>query len=226
MVNIAGVKLTDQELRNAVYTGPWLSDAKRYFSKNGCAAWELGKGYLKGSPIRQDFLETAIKWLSKGDIEGYMTAHQQDKNADELWHYYEDVIRWVERYFPVYREKLMKGLSWGDFYNAHKNDNLDKDKLEDEIKRLLKDDEVENKKGIYAYLLGGEDKYLSLRAFPDDIAQAVYDKQGGVCPMCAKHFQIEEMEADHIVPWHRGGKTVIENCQMLCQHCNRTKSGK
>lgn len=225
-INIAGEKLREQELRNAVYTGSWLEAAKRYFSKNGCAAYELGKKYLNGSPIRQDYLETTLKWISNGDIEGYMSAHQHDPNADELRYYFEDVIRWVERYFPTYRAKLMQGLPWGDFYNAHKGDALKSDEMEAAIVKLIADEEVENKKGIYAYLLTGAEKHLNLRAFPDDIAQRKYDEQQGKCPMCGKEFRIDEMEADHIKPWHKGGKTTEDNCQMLCRHCNRTKSGK
>ena len=226
IINIAGEKLTDQELRNATYTGPWLSAAKLHFSKNQCEASKIASDYVTGSPIRQDYLETALKWISNGQIEEYMAKHQHDKNADELWFYFKDVIEWVGRYFPVKRGKLMKGQPWGDLYNKYKDTPLDKDELEAEIQRLLENEEVENKKGIYPYVLTKEEKYLNLRQFDDKIAQRKYEEQKGVCPRCKGEFKIEEMEADHIIPWHKGGKTTYENCQMLCQHCNRTKSGK
>ena len=226
IINIAGEKLTDQELRNATYTGPWLSDAKLHFSKTGCAAYGLASDYIKGSPIRQDYLETALKWISNGQIEEYMAKHQHDKNADELWFYFKDVIEWVGRYFPVKRGKLMKGQPWGDFYNKYKDTPLDKDELEAEIQKLIDDEEVGDQKGIYPYVLTREEKHLNLRQFDGKIAQRKYEEQKGVCPICKGEFKIEEMEADHIIPWHKGGKTTYENCQMLCQRCNRTKSGK
>ncbi len=224
-INIAGEKLTDQELRNAIYTGPWLSDAKRWFSKTGAPAAAIGDKYVNGSPIRQDFLEKALGWISHGKIETYMSIHQHDADAQELWQYYQAVIGWVQRIFPEYR-KFMKGLDWGAFYNAHKDDKLNAATLEQRIKELLEDEEVTNQRGIYAYLLTGNDKTLNLRAFDEKTKVTVYEKQKGICRVCHKHFPIEEMEADHIIPWSKGGKTVAENCQMLCRMDNRTKSGK
>lgn len=226
IINIAGEKLTDQELRNAVYTGTWLSDAKRYFSKRACPAYEMGNRYMTGDCIRQDYLEKTLKWISGGKIEEYMAEHQHDTNANPLWDYFQCVIQWIERVFPVYRKKLMQGLQWGELYNKFKDNYYDKDELERRITELIEDDEVTDKKGIYPYVLTGEEKYLNLRKFDDKIALAVYEKQKGICPICKKHFEFEEMEADHIIPWHDGGKTSIENCQMLCQHDNRVKSGK
>jgi hypothetical protein len=226
IINIAGEKLTHQELRNAIYTGPWLADAKRWFSKTGCPAYAIGEKYVNGSPIRQDFLEKALEWISSGKIEEYMSVHQHDANASELWQYYDEVISWVKRIFPEYRAKMMKGLDWGGFYNRHKADNLNAVALEEQIKLLIADKEVENKRGIYEYLLTGNEKTLNLRTFDDDIKTTVYEKQQGICPLCNKHYDIGEMEADHILPWRGGGKTVIENCQMLCKLDNRTKSGK
>ena len=224
-INIAGEKLTDQELRNAVYTGPWLTDAKRHFSKTGCPAYQIGKDYLTGTPIRQNYLETALEWISGGDIEGYMATHQHDPNANALWYYFRAVIDWVSGTFPVYRRE-MKGLPWGELYNVHKDTLWDSKKLEQETLRLIDDEEVGSIKGIYPYLLNGNEKHLSLRQFSEKDMRKVYEKQQGVCPMCGQKFNIEEMEADHIIPWSKGGRTTIDNCQMLCKMDNRTKSGK
>jgi hypothetical protein len=223
-INIAGEKLTDQELRNAVYSGPWVSDAKRYFSKNGCPAYGLGSEYLIGSPIRQDFLETAIDWLSEGKIEAYIAKQQNKPNANELWLYFQAVINWVRATFPKYRRE-MKGIPWGELYNAHKGDEVDPAQLEKEIARLMADDDVTNKKGIYHYVLNGRERHLNIRAFTENQKREAYERQGGICPICKKHFEFEEMEGDHITPWHEGGRTTFENCQMLCKECNRRKSG-
>lgn len=224
IINIAGEKLTEQELRNAVYTGSWLASAKRYFSKTMCAAYQIGSRYLNGSPIRQDYLETALDWMTDGHIEQYMAEHQNDPNANQLWDYFQQVIGWIERLFPTYRAKLMKGLPWGIYYNQFKDTYFDKDALESKICALMEDEEVTSQKGIYPYVLTGEEKHLSLRAFTPKQSQLAYHKQKGICPHCKKKFQIEEMEADHIIPWSQGGKTDQDNCQMLCRKCNRTKS--
>ena len=230
IINIAGLQLTDQELRNAIYTGPWLADAKRWFSRNNPPAVQEERDKLvNGSPNRQEILETALDWLSEGKIEHYMDAHQRDADADELWQYWQAVFAWVKRVFPNQdsaRARLMKGLPWGRFYNAHKSDRLNAAELEKRIVALIEDDEVESKKGIYAYLLTGNDKTLNLRAFDEKTKHMVYDRQKGVCPVCTKTFDFNKMEADHIFPWHKGGKTTAENCQMLCMLDNRTKSGR
>lgn len=228
IVNIAGEKLTEQELLNSVYTGPWLSDAKLHFSKTNCVAHSLAgdKGQLmKGSPIRQELLETVLSWINHGKIEEYMSKHQHDKNADELWEYFQKVIEWVRKTFPNYRTE-MKGIEWGELYNKFKNKKLDSKKLEKEISELMQDEDVTNHKGIYLYVLTRDEKYLNIRAFNDKQKRKAYERQKGICPKCKKHFKIEEMEADHITPWHEGGKTTSENCQMLCKQDNRLKSGK
>lgn len=229
IINIAGEKLTNQELRNAIYTGPWLADAKRWFSKTGAPAMGDGRDKLVSAiPIRQEVLETALDWLSSGKIENYMSKHQHDKDAQELWQYWQEVFAWVKRVFhnqDSARSKLMKGLPWGAFYNSHKNDKLNAAVLENRIVELIEDDEVDSKRGIYEFLLTGNEKTLSLRAFDDKIKQKVYAKQKGICPTCMKHFDIDSMEADHIIAWSKGGKTSQENCQMLCKMDNRTKSG-
>lgn len=230
IINIAGVQLTDQELRNAIYTGPWLADAKRWFSRNNPPAVQDGRDKLvNGSPNRQEILETAIDWFSDGQIEQYMNDHQRDLDADELWQYWQAVFAWVKRVFPNQdsaRARLMKGLPWGRFYNAHKDDKLNAAELERRLVALIDNDEVENKKGIYAYLLTGNDKTLNLRAFDEKTKQAVYARQQGKCRVCTKHFDFHQMEADHVIPWHKGGKTTAANCQMLCLPDNREKSGK
>lgn len=227
IINIAGVVLTNQEILNASYTGIWLTDAKRHFSKTNCAAYYLGRDYLKGSPIRQEFLETAIKWIcdEKMPIDKYMSLHQNDENAGELWQYFQNVINWIKVVFPNYR-KEMKGVEWGFLYNKYKDANLNAAKIEERIKSLMADDDVSNKKGVYEFVLDGNERHLNIRAFTDSMKRGAYERQSGVCPRCGKTFELKDMEADHIIPWCKGGKTVPENCQMLCKNCNRTKSGK
>lgn len=224
-INIAGEELTEQELRNAVYHGSWVYDAKRYFSKTGCPAYGLAGDYLLGSAIRQDYLETALWWMSKGNIDIYMANHQHDPNASELWLYFQNVINWVKVTFPVYR-KEMKGIEWGYLFNEFGKKAFDAKKLEKEIAALMQDDDVTNKKGIYAYVLDGKEKHLNIRAFTPTQKRKMYEEQKGVCPYCKKQFELSEMEADHITPWHEGGKTELSNGQMLCKDCNRRKSGK
>lgn len=224
-INIAGEKLTDQELRNAVYAGPWLSDAKRHFSKTGCPAFQLGSYYLTGSAIRQEYLETAIDWISNGNIEIHMGNHQLDQNANELWLNFKSVIEWVTMTFIVKR-KFMKGVDWGMLYNKYHKQLFNTKAIEDETAKLIADDDVTKKSGIYPYILTRDEKYLALRSFTDSMKQKVYERQKGICIKCKKHFDITEMEADHIKPWHEGGQTLEGNCQLLCKDDNRRKSGK
>lgn len=238
IVNIAGARLTDQELRNAVYAGPWLSDAKRYFSKNGCAAYQIGSRYMTGQPIRQDYLETALKWIVDSDevktkgissIEEYMGRYQDERNANELWLYFKGVIDWVDTLFGTkHYRKEMDGLEWGILYNRYHDGKYDADTLETEVSRLMGDEDVTSKKGIYAYVLGGEkdkdERLLSIRKFLERDKRSAYEKQDGICPKCGNHFEYQDMQADHIKPWSKGGRTVAENCQMLCVKCNREKT--
>ena len=234
-INIAGEELTDKELRNAVYAGPWVSDAKRYFSKTGCAAYGLGSKYLKGTAIRQDYLESVIYWygdqaMPKLDIEECMMKHQHNPKAQDLWDYFQRVIEWVETLFPTYR-KEMKGLPWGIYYNRYHKNTYDPRALEQEVATLMADADVTKKSGIYKYVLEKaigtiDPSVLGIRAFDDSQKRTIYEQQGGVCPHCGKKYEYEEMEGDHITPWSKGGKTELANLQMLCQACNRRKSSK
>lgn len=230
-INIGGLILTPQELRNAVYAGPWVNDAKRYFSKRSAPAPSFAKDYVNGDPKRQEYLETAIKWASGAssddEIRKYMNDHAGDASANYLWLHFQTVINWVKAVFPKYHP-FMKGLPWGDYYRKWKDAPITKDnpsKIEERIKQLILDDDVTNK-GIYAYLLSGEEKYLNIRAFSPAMKLAAYERDGGICKICGKHFELSEMEADHITPWSDGGPTSAENCQLLCRECNRRKSNK
>ncbi len=227
IINIAGEKLTKQELRNAAFPGAWLSAAKRKFSKSNCVAYKLGQDFVPGNPIRQEILEKVLYWITNGggddELKKYMAAHQHDTNADAEWQYFQMVISWIRMLFPKYRRE-MKGLDWGLFYNRFKNNTYSATALEDDIKRLMMDDDVTSKKGIYEYVLSGDERKLNIRSFTDNMKREAYERQNGLCPKCGNHFEISEMQGDHITPWSQGGKTVAENCQMLCADCNRRKS--
>ena len=221
------VELTHQELRNAIYSCEWTTDAKKYFSKNNCPAQiKFGK-YLNGQRIRQDFFETALKWICDAknlhDVADYMNIQKANvtKTAEELWNYFEKVFAWVEKIFPKYR-KEMKGLAWGIFYNKYGE--KFNESFEEKVSELMKNLEIQKKAGIYEYLLSGEEKHLNLRTFDDYIKSTIYEQQGGKCAICGKSFEISEMHADHKKAWSKGGKTVAENCQMLCRDCNLKKS--
>jgi hypothetical protein len=222
-INIAGKVLTEQELRNAVYSGSWVSDAKRYFSKNSRP--KIGDEYLNGSAKRQEYLEKAIDWISEGKIKEYMSKNQFESNANELWLYFQSVINWVKVTFPKYR-KEMKGIEWGVLYNEFKNEKLNAKILEEEITYLMLDEDVSNKKGIYYFVLNRKERHLSIRAFSEKQKREAFERQKGICVKCGEKFELNEMEADHITPWHEGGKTAADNCQMLCKLDNRIKSGK
>lgn len=231
IINIAGEELEKQEILNAVLHSAWLTDAKSAFSRRNCAAHKNYGKYMNGDYIRQKYLETAFSW--KADAEGlkgkdavadYMKIHRNDKNANDLWNYFESVFKWVNKTFGY--DKSMKGVPWGILYNAHKDDNLDAAEIQKRMKELLADPEVQKKSGIYAYLLTGDEKALNLRAFGSDDKMTIYHQQGGKCAVCGKSFDISDMAGDHIIPWSRGGKTVIDNLQMLCTTCNLKKKNK
>lgn len=225
IVNIAGEKLTDQELRNAVYAGPWVSDAKRYFSRTGGPAYGIGQYYLNGRPIRQEYLQTAIRWASETTIEDYMGRHQADASAKELWEHFQAVITWIEGCFTT-RRPPMKGVDWGPLYDQYKDADLEPEAIEQETQRLIDDEDVQRHSGIYPYILTRDERHLNLRAFSQQVKQRVYEKQNRICPQCEEEFDISETEADHITPWAEGGKTVPENCQVLCKECNRRKGAR
>lgn len=213
-INIAGEELTDQELRNAVYAGPWPADAKRYFSKNGCAAYGLASDYMTGSPIRQDYLETAIRWDAKEDtIEEYMSKHQHDENAGELWHYFQSVIAWVKVTFSTKR-KAMKSVDWGPLYNEFGKKTLSPAKLDKEVARLMQDEDVRKKSGIFPYVLNCDERHLDLRAFSDNMKRESCERQKGICVKCKKRFELDEMEGDHVKLWTRAEKQTqrTANC--------------
>lgn len=235
VINIAGVRLTDQELLNINYVGSWLSDAKRKFSKKDCVAYKKGNKYVKGSPIRQEYLETALKWINDGNVAEYMSAHQHDANANELWLYFQAVINWVESTFAVdtdsknYRKEML-GLNWGELYNKYHTKVYDAVAVEKRINELMANEEVTNKKGVYEYVLSGEDETLacklSARTFSERDKRTAYERQKGICPITNEYHPFVEMEADHIVPWWKGGTTTLDNCQMVSKTANRRKGGK
>lgn len=232
-INIAGKQLNTQEISNAIYAGPFISDAKRHFSKSNCAAYRLGKDLVGGTPIRQDFLKTALEWMASHETRcgkphtalDYMAAHQHDPNSNNLWTYFQNVINWATTNFNTTKfRNIMKGLDWAKFYDENKDRTLDTENLAKRITALLQDGDVQRRKGVIPYVLTGDERHLNLRAFPDDIKLSVWEKQNHKCAICGKEFDYEFMEGDHITPWCEGGKTVIENCQMLCRECNRRKS--
>ena len=224
-INISGEKLNDQELLNAIYTGSWLEDAKKYFSKRECIAFKIANNYMTGTPERQDYLKTVLNWISNDNAIQYMSYNQNKENANELKIYFKNVISWIEITFIKYR-KEMKGINWGFLYNEFKDKNFNSQEIEKEITNLMLDEDITKKKGIYYYVITRDEKWLNIRSFTDGQKRIIYEKQKGICNKCSKHFEINEMEGDHIVAWSEGGKTDIENLQMLCKKCNREKSNK
>lgn len=238
-INIAGAVLTPQELRNANYTGPWLGCARSLFSKKN-GFYEIGVKFISGDVNKQEVLETAIEWIAEygthyvdesgknvdisySGINDYMARHQNDLNCDEMSLHYSKVVEWIKTKFPRYR-KEMKRVNWGHLYALYGNRNLDASKLEIEIQKLMADDDVTKKSGIYEYVLSKNEKFLNIRKFTETQKRTVYEKQKGICAICGKHFEFEEMEGDHIIPWSKGGHTTLDNCQMCCKHCNNKKS--
>lgn len=224
-INIAGEELKEQEILNAVYCGEWVTALKRKFSKTGCVAVKLGGDYVGGTPIRQDVLHKVLGWISGGDVAAYMARHQHDPNADREWQYFQQVVAWVRMLFPTVRRE-MKSVEWGNLYNMYKDSDFSSTELEARVAELMMDDDVTSKPGIYPYLITGDERSLSLRAFSPRMKREAYERQQGVCASCGRHFCFADMEADHITPWHSGGRTVAANCQMLCRDCNRRKSAK
>lgn len=234
-INIAGEKLTNQELLNINYIGTWLADAKRKFSKTNCVAYKLGSKFVKGSPIRQEYLETALKWISNDNIAEYMSVHQHDINANELWLYFQNVINWIEATFaldtkPKNYRKEMCGLNWGSLYNRYHTNMYDATIIEKQVNELMSNEEVTDKKGVYEYILSGEDENiackLSKRTFSNTDKRTAYERQNGICPITGEYLPIEDMQADHIIPWWKGGTTTLDNLQMISKTANARKGGK
>lgn len=223
-INIAGEPLTRQELLNINYTGAWLSDAKRKFSKSNCVAVKKGDKYIKGSAIRQEILELILTWISgdKKNIAKYMSEHQHDINANNEWFYFCRVIDWVETTFPYYR-KEMKGIDWGRLFSEFGANSYDTEELESKINTLMADEDVTNKRGVYEYVLSNceREKVLSVRMFSDKDKRTKYEQQHGICPVCGEYHDFTEMQGDHIVEWVNGGKTILENLQMVCHKCHK-----
>lgn len=252
VINIAGVRLTEQEMRNAIYNSPWVTDAKRYFSRVD------GEGYLseghvsnghtygdylnvvggttsekENAVVRQKLLEIVLTWAvdkyerdfgRKITIEEYMDAHSTEKDAKELWRYYEDVMEWMKSTFPTYR-KDMVGVKWGILYNRYHTTTPDHaDEMANDIFEMAAD-EITNRYGVYEAVLAKDIKFIHARAFDKKDMDWAYKKQKGVCPYCHNHFERDDMQGDHIKPWSKGGMTERENLQMLCAECNGKKSG-
>jgi hypothetical protein len=226
IINIAGEVLKRQELRNAIYTGPWLTDAKRFFSRENQAAHLLSRDYVNAGEVdRQALLEKGITWVAgKGDdnIKAYMNEHRLDPNANALWLYFKTVVDWAKLTFPTVRGPL-KSVPWNVLYEQFKDQTLDAAALEVEVRKLMQDSEVKKRSGIYEFVLTRDERVLGLRTFDDNMKRAAYERQGGVCPQCGEHYEFSEMDGDHILPWAQGGTTVAENCQMLCIRDNRSR---
>lgn len=242
-INIAGIPLNNQELLNAIYSGPFVTLAKEEFSNSQNSNIQKWSAYISGTALRQDFLECAINWVSKGNISDYMSRHRKDNNINELKTYFNTVIDWVSSNF-VDVEKEMCGLEWGRLYETYKKDPYDPKKISEKVKELYADSYVKNRRGIFEYILGGciDKKLLDVRVFDEAIKKSVYAKQKGEaekkgisnCPLCAignnsnktKIWTFSEMDADHVSAWSKGGATDITNCEMLCKTHNRAKGNK
>lgn len=242
-INIAGVPLNDQEFNNAIFSGPFVTLAKAEFSNSQNANIQKWSAYIKGSVNRQAFLEMALDWVSKGNIIDYMSSHRYDNNISELKAYFTSVIDWVSALF-IDVEKEMSGLEWGRLYELYHKKAYDPKKVSLEVKKLYGDPYIKNRKGIFEYILGGSEdaKLLDVRVFDEATKKSVYSKQTkeaekkGIsnCPLCSighdsnksKIWKLNEMDADHVTAWSKGGATDIKNCQMLCKTHNRAKGNK
>lgn len=251
MINIAGIPLNTQELLNASYSGPFVTAARREFSNSGNTVAQKWSAYIKGSANRQDYLAAALQWIAaeKGmdSVDKYMSAHRQDESIDEMKKYFNTVIDWAENTFtspsqPPYKE--MCGLEWGRLYREYGSEGRDSQKVIERVRALMADGRVNDKKGIFEYVLSGETmpQLLNIRIFEDSTKRTVYEKQTqdakakgtSNCPLCAlgdtahktKIWKLSEMDADHVAAWSRGGATDIDNCQMLCKTHNRAKGNR
>ena len=242
-INIAGVPLNEQELLNAIYSGPFVTKAREEFSNSQNSQIQKWSAYINGVVNRQDFLATALKWVSKDNVKSYMSSHRKQDNIDELKRYFNSVIDWIS---SVFQDVLpaMRGLEWGELYEKYHNNSYNPQKVHEVVMELYNDIYVLNKKGIFEYVLGGcsDSKLLNVRVFDENIKRNVYAKQTKVaqekgisnCPYCAmgnnpnknKIWDIKEMDADHVTAWSKGGATDISNCEMLCIAHNRSKGNR
>lgn len=243
-INIAGVPLNEQELLNAIYSGPFVTLSKKEFSNSQNSNVQKWQTFIKGDVKRQEILQEALNWVSKGNIDEYMNTHRQDNNITELKAYFDTVINWITSIFAKnYSE--MKGLNWGELYERFGQTAYSKNEVTQKVDELMADESVNNRKAIFEYVLGGcnDTKLLNIRMFDEKTKKIVYKNQTktaeekGIsnCPLCAlsnnesekvKIWQLKEMDADHVTAWSKGGETTIENCQMLCITHNRAKGNK
>lgn len=242
-INIVGVPLNSQELLNAIYSGPFVTLAREEYSNSQNAYIQKWSAYIKGDVNRQDYLSTALNWVSKGNIKGYMSLHRYDNNINELKTYFNSVIDWISTTFIDVKSD-MKGLEWGRLYETYHKNSYNPSEISEKLNRLYNDLYVKDTKGVCEYILGGcsDTKLLNIRVFEDDVKRTVYAKQTneakskGIsnCPYCAignnsnqnKIWELKEMDADHVSAWSKGGETDINNCEMLCIHHNRAKGNR
>ena len=243
-INISGVPLNPQEILNAVYSGPFVSAAKEEFSNTNNGQMVKWSHYVAGNPKRQDYLATALEWVSRGHAEEYLAQHRYDDSIKEMKAYFSSVIDWVTGVFDFAPEKEMCGLPWGELYEKYHKNAYDPAAVAEEVKRLYEDFFVKEKRGIYEYVLGGcqEPRLLNVRVFDEPTKRTVYASQTKAaeaasvsnCPLCAmevgsnrtRMWKLSEMDADHVTAWSKGGETSIENCQMLCRTHNRAKGNR
>lgn len=243
IINIAGVQLKNQEILNAIYSGPFVTMAREEFSNSQNANIQKWSAYIKGDVNRQEYLATALNWVSKGNIDSYMSQHRFDTNITELRTYFNSVITWASTVFKDVKSD-MRGLEWGRLYETYHNNSYDPNKVSETLCKLYADPQVQDTKGICEYILGGckDTKLLNVRVFDDNTKRVVYEKQTkdaklkdiSNCPLCAigndinknRIWELKEMDADHVTAWSKGGSTDMDNCQMLCQTHNRAKGNR
>ncbi|MDE0571805.1 DUF262 domain-containing protein [Demequina sp. B12] len=246
-INIVGIPLNDQELRNAIYSGPFVSAAKAEFSNSSNALHQKWSAYVKGSPVRQEVLEVALSWVAEAQgltIDGYMAAHRPDPEIAELKRYFRTVIDWVDAVFTAPPDPMMRGLDWGRLYERYHGVSYSPSDVDADVQALLSDESVGDKRGVYEFVLGGktEPRLLNIRLFDRAIKQKAFARQTDAavsqgtsnCPLCAvgvnanrtKLYKLAEMEADHVAAWSTGGETTLENCEMLCKTHNRAKGNR
>ena len=242
-INIAGVPLNDQELLNAVYSGPFVTAGKAEFSNSQNSNIAKWSAYINGAVNRQDYWERALDWVSNGDIQGYMADHRNDKDIKKVKTYFDTVINWVSTVFTDV-EREMRGLTWGEYYEKYHSKSYDPKKVAAQVRKLYGDEYVKNRRGIFEYVLGGskDSRLLDIRLFDDQTKRVQYEKQKAIaekrgksnCPACAvgqsannvKIWKLTEMDADHVQAWSKGGATTASNCEMLCISHNRAKGNR